>query len=341
MARFGPTGAVVIVDIPLNVPDGNIVPKPVLKDLLYQFFLVDRLQHNAGRDLKMPAVGRDFATTDFHIFFRRVSAALCDPFFSGNFFMLGVSFAQRFATSGSRAKRYRAWAFDLNGMDMGGRDCSGHKRLAGNVKEIIKKTMSQWDDAQKFEEQFWGNCVNTFSEELKQRVYADYMGLPLVRTGPHGFGYDLRGKRILDIGGGPVSILLKSVNCTGSVVDPCRFPDWVSLRYATNNIAFYRRAGEDVDYFPRHSFDEVWIYNVLQHTDDPGKIIANAKHCAPRLRIFEWVDLPAYPGHPQEITQAKLETWIGMPGKVTEFRGENECHGKAFHGCFDHAGHNS
>jgi hypothetical protein len=48
--------------------------------------------------------------------------------------------------------------------------------------------MSTWDEAQKFEEQFWGNCVNTFSEELKQRVYAEHMGLPLVRTGANGFG---------------------------------------------------------------------------------------------------------------------------------------------------------
>lgn len=201
--------------------------------------------------------------------------------------------------------------------------------------------MSQWDDAQKFEEQFWGNCVNTLSEELKQRVYAEHMGLLLVRTGALGFGYDLRGKRVLDIGGGPVSILLKSVNGSGAVIDPCRFPDWVSLRYAANNIAFYRHAGEEAGYFPRHSFNEVWIYNVLQHTDDPAQIIANAKNAAPRLRIFEWVDLPAYPGHPQEITQSKLEAWIGMPGTVTEFTGQNECHGKAFHGCFDHAGHNS
>lgn len=201
--------------------------------------------------------------------------------------------------------------------------------------------MSQWDDAQMFEEQFWGSCVNTLSEELKQRVYAEHMGLSLTRVGAHGFGYNLEGRRVLDVGGGPVSLLLKCVNCAGVVIDPCRFPEWVSLRYASNNIAFIRQAGETISYFPRNAFDEVWIYNVLQHTDNPGQIIANAKNAAPRLRIFEWVDLPAYPGHPQEITQAKLEAWIGMPGTVTEFTGQNECHGKAFHGFFDHAGHNS
>ena len=169
------------------------------------------------------------------------------------------------------------------------------------------------------------------------------MGLPLIRVSSVGFGHNLGGSRVLDIGGGPVSLLLKCVNRTGVIIDPCRFPDWVQLRYAVSGLWMRRMAGEELDEQVDElgRFDEVWIYNVLQHTDDPAKIIANAKLCAPRLRIFEWVDLPAYPGHPQEITQAKLEQWIGMPGTVTEFTGQNECHGRAFHGCFDHAGHHS
>lgn len=198
--------------------------------------------------------------------------------------------------------------------------------------------MSSWTEAQEFEAQFWGDCLNTFSEELKQRVYAKAMGLSLVRTGALGFGYDLAGKRVLDIGGGPVSLLLKCINCTGVVADPCRFPDWVHLRYSKANITFLRMPGERVNF---GQYDEVWIYNVLQHTDDPALIIANAKKVAPRLRIFEWVGLPTYEGHPQEITQAKLEEWIGQSGSVTFHQGENECYGAAFHGCFDHASHHS
>lgn len=104
MAGPGPAPAIVVVDVALDIADGEIVAKPVLEDLFCQLFLVDRFQRDAGCNLKMPAVGRDFATRYLH-FFRRVSAALCSPFFSGSFFMLGVSFAKRFATSGSRAKR--------------------------------------------------------------------------------------------------------------------------------------------------------------------------------------------------------------------------------------------
>jgi hypothetical protein len=213
--------------------------------------------------------------------------------------------------------------------------------LDSNGNYLIKKFMSSWTEAQEFEQQFWGNCLNTISEELKQQVYARHMGLELTQVSAIGMGYDLKGKRVLDIGGGPVSLLLKCVNSAGVVIDPCQFPDWVALRYAVANVAFYRRAGEGLDDFPHNSFDEVWIYNVLQHTEDPAKIIANAKRLAPRLRIFEWIDLPAYPGHPQELTKAKLEEWIGMPGEVSEQQGEGGCWGRAFHGDFVHARHHS
>lgn len=199
--------------------------------------------------------------------------------------------------------------------------------------------MGEWKDAQKFESEFWGDCCNTLSEELKQRVYAQHMGLELIRTCAAGFGYDLGGKFVIDMGGGPTSLLLKCVNRDrGYVIDPCKFPEWVGIRYNAAHIGLLPIKGEDFNPAPLIGLvNEVWCYNLLQHTEDPGLIIAHAKKVAPRLRIFEWVDLPVYEGHPQEITQAKLEQWIGQSGMVSTFSGENECYGRAFHGVFDHA----
>ena len=73
-----------------------------------------------------------------------------------------------------------------------------------------------------FERDWWGNCVNTFAEEVKQLTYANRMGLVNVGVdGGYWPVYDLQGKSIVDIGGGPVSMLLKAVGHQGSaVVDP-------------------------------------------------------------------------------------------------------------------------
>ena len=200
--------------------------------------------------------------------------------------------------------------------------------------------MENWNDHQDFEASYWGNCVNTFCEEQKQYVYAAKMGLELVRTEEKAYGFDLKGKDIVDIGGGPVSMLLRCANLGKCVVaDPCRYPSWVAERYHCMGIRYLRVPGEELT--RGLTADEVWIYNVLQHTQDPRMIIQNAKQIAPVLRIFEWVDFPPHPGHPHELTKAGLEEWIGQPGEVTSFNGEGYCYGKAFHGVFTHARNNS
>jgi hypothetical protein len=181
-----------------------------------------------------------------------------------------------------------------------------------------------------FEKDFWGNCTNTFSEDQKHYCYAKHMGLEQTW-----FGFDVRGKRILDIGGGPTSMLLKCYNLKeGKVCDPIDYPSWTKDRYKSKNISVAVQRGEDVQE-EHEGWDEVWIYNVLQHTDDPELIITNAKRAAPVLRIFEWIDIPAHEGHPHMLTQASLEKWIGRgTGETKVFDGQLGCLGNAFYGCF-------
>ena len=194
----------------------------------------------------------------------------------------------------------------------------------------------------KFESDFWGSCCNTFDEERKQFVYADLMGIKRVTGGPRldEWGFDTKGKRILDIGGGPVSMLLKGVGLiSGIVVDPLVFPDWVTTRYDSKNIELLQAKGEDLfdhTWIPE-DFDEVWIYNVLQHVDDPVQVIANAKKAGKLIRIFEWIDIPAYPGHPQMLTKERLEEWLGGKGD-TQYLSREGCQGRCFYGVFATAG---
>lgn len=176
-----------------------------------------------------------------------------------------------------------------------------------------------------FESRFWGDCanINTYNEETKQFVYARLMGLA---------SFDAGGKRILDIGGGPVSMMLKMKNLKeGKVVDPLRYPDWTVERYKAKNIAVEVISGEDID---ETGFDEAWIYNCLQHVVDPELVIKNARRAAPVLRIFEWIDVQPYIGHPHLLTETGLNEWLGRSGKTIELN-ESGCIGRAFYGCFE------
>jgi 2-polyprenyl-3-methyl-5-hydroxy-6-metoxy-1,4-benzoquinol methylase len=193
-------------------------------------------------------------------------------------------------------------------------------------------------DDQEFERKWWGSCQNTYGEETKQLVYARLMGLVNTHDGNSPYSFDLQGKSILDIGGGPSSLVLKCRNGRGTVVDPCSYPNWVQWRYLHSNIPYYQLSGEnflektDVEW----KCDEVWIYNVLQHVENPELVIKNAKLCAPVLRIFEWMDIPPHEGHPHELTKVALDKWLDAKTdiKVNYLNGEGECYGRYYAGAF-------
>lgn len=196
--------------------------------------------------------------------------------------------------------------------------------------------MEFWKHAQEEEASFRGNCVNTLGEELKQTTYANYMGLEFSHDGNTPFNLEMHGKSVIDIGGGPVSLLLKVKNSSRKVVvDPMNMPNWVLKRYTTAEIEFYNLPGEIINEGIGSIFDEVWIYNCLQHAQDPKKIIDNAKKLGKKLRIFEWVVAPTNDAHPHTLKKLDLDRWIGQQGQIWELNGENGCFGLAYVGAFD------
>lgn len=187
--------------------------------------------------------------------------------------------------------------------------------------EIVTK------DDLKFERNYWGDCCNTFDEEQKHYIYGRLMGLNLC-----GYSFDVGNKTVLDIGGGPVSMLLKCVNLkSGLVCDPIVYPEWTIDRYMMKKINVIHKRGEDIDC---SGYDECWIYNCLQHTEDPVLVIKNAKKAAKTLRIFEWIDIPAHEGHPHCLTESFLNDAIGKTGKIIKLS-QQGCFGSAYFGNFE------
>ena len=146
------------------------------------------------------------------------------------------------------------------------------------------------------------------------------------------YNINLEGKSVIDIGGGPCSLLLKCYNTeTLMVVDPLIYPTWVRDRYMQCGILYCQNKGEE---FRAEGYDEVWIYNCLQHTDDPERIIKNAQQASDIIRIFEWIDTSISDGHLHTLTEDKLNKWLDGNGKVGVLNGENGCRGKYYTGVF-------
>lgn len=194
--------------------------------------------------------------------------------------------------------------------------------------------MSTWREAQEWEKNWWSTCQNTVWEDLKQMNLAPLMGLKIVPNAYTNLRIPLNGQSILDIGGGPSSLLLKCENYGNAVVaDPCDYPDWVGQRYRESGIEYYRVKGEDLDTTFDKVFDEVWIYNCLQHTEDPLKIIRNAQKLGKIIRVFEWIETGINEGHPHSFTEKQFNEWFRGEGKVHNLN-TNGLWGRAFAGVF-------
>lgn len=199
---------------------------------------------------------------------------------------------------------------------------------------MTKTSSTLVEDAQGWEAGWWGDCLNTFGEEAKQVTYAHRMEMQVVPDGGRWPVYELGGMDVLDLGGGPVSMLLKGRHRgpNTTVVDPCAYPEWIATRYEVAGITYVREEAEtfqsDVE------FAEAWCYNVLQHVVDPESVIATARAHADRLRIFEWLETEACDGHPHTLHADALNKWIGGSGTV-EWVNENGAYGLAYYGSFD------
>ena len=173
--------------------------------------------------------------------------------------------------------------------------------------------MTKWKKAQIFE-RIWHRRQQfcTYNEETKQYIYASKMGLDYYKTNYFNqIGWNFGDKTVIDIGGGEQSILLKSQAKTRTVIDPLDYTHWVKMRYMEAGIEFLKIKAENL--LMNKNYDIVLIYNCLQHTENPAKIIRNIKKISKTIYIFEWIDEGISEGHIHNLTEAKLNKVPKIP----------------------------
>ncbi len=210
-----------------------------------------------------------------------------------------------------------------------------HCGIAKFLYPFFKDTQlaeSSWKSIhQKFEAASWDVCGPEVLgvETRKQDIYAKLLRIPLP--------YYAKKKTILDIGGGPESLLFRTKAFSQAVVvDPCDYPAHVYEKYKGSGIEVVKEMAET--YQSPMQFDEVWCYNVLQHTLSPETILENMKKSSRgTIRIFEWIYTLPHVGHPQTITPAMIYKPFSQDGWAWDFFEkkyvrENGCVGWAAYG---------
>ena len=188
-------------------------------------------------------------------------------------------------------------------------------------------SINNWEKDQAWEANWWGDCLNTYGEETKQFEYAPKMGLEVLSDSQGKF-FLIGGVSVLDVGGGPISLLLKCRDRGRSaVVDPCNYPAWITRRYKEGDIEYKRTKAEAMSF--DEIFDEVWLYNVLQHVDSLEGTVRGCQKYGKIIRVFEWLEIGVAPGHPHNLLEEELNDLFRGEGKVIPAQ-----RGKEYYGIF-------
>ncbi len=192
-----------------------------------------------------------------------------------------------------------------------------------------------WATKQDAERRFWGNAYNAaaFNEVVKQECYMRRM--LLARDCGDGNGdLHLRKRSILDVGGGPWSMLLRAIGGRNlTVVDPFQLPPSAARRYQLYGIRYIQARAETRPSVGH--FSEAWVYNVLEHTESPAAVLAFAAAAAAVVRVFAWLHQGVDALHMGGVSERLILDALGKPieGGVVMLA-ENECFGLALAGVF-------
>jgi SAM-dependent methyltransferase len=201
--------------------------------------------------------------------------------------------------------------------------------FCSRLTQFKKKKMAQslddvWVEAQTWERAWWMGATGQHeAERCKNGIVAQMLNIR-----------DVSKLRVLDIGCGPFSLLQRFPAQRAVAVDPLHFGEYEG-GYA--GIERVYTCGEDIDE-SLGEFDEVWIYNCLQHVKDPARILHNASRLGKRVRLFEWTYIPPYTGHLHMLTPDLLKASFAHWNILHEANGilnHSGLEGRYYLGVFD------
>jgi len=179
----------------------------------------------------------------------------------------------------------------------------------------------RWRKAQEYELRFW----QSHARHLRER------GRPVPRDLDYVLAAGLEGKRVLDVGCGPIGTVFHAPGAVRVGLDPLVGEYVTSLGFSACGVDLVAGIGENLP-FVDETFDVVICGNVLDHVNQPGPALAEihrvlqpdgrvmiAVHIIPRWlvalrRLLDWIDT----AHPHHMTGSDVNRLIEAADLETE-----------------------
>ena len=167
----------------------------------------------------------------------------------------------------------------------------------------------RWRKAQEYELEFW----QKYARHLPDR------GRPIPRDLDYVLSAQLEGKRVLEVGCGPMGTIFYAPGAVRVGIDPLVGKYVTSFGFYAHGVDLVAGIGEQLP-FGDSTFDVAICGNVLDHVDQPGLTLAEIQrvlqpdgrvvisvHIIPRWlvtlrRLLDWIDI----AHPHHMTRSDV-----------------------------------
>jgi len=188
-------------------------------------------------------------------------------------------------------------------------------------KEAISR--KRWEEAQIGEKIFHVQESLEDSYSHYENTYQNYFDYLDIKK-------DLKGKSVIEIGPGRISGLLFCQNYSKSyIIEPTEY-EGINHLYEDLNLEIIKKTVEEIE-LPK--VDEIWIFNVMQHVQDPDFLIEKCKKSSSVIKFFEPIDLPINNEHPFSFSKEDFIEYFGecvldyTPSGILGFHGSRCVYG--------------
>jgi 2-polyprenyl-3-methyl-5-hydroxy-6-metoxy-1,4-benzoquinol methylase len=199
---------------------------------------------------------------------------------------------------------------------------------------VLRKLFDRrkWADAQAAEKDSWQALWSEQSKEREALAVAEikkhnFLLKQMERALGLSVPVEIRGKRVLDVGCGPVSYLAREKGAgVREGIDPLEYPEWVYRNYRESGFKVHRVAFEDFE--TTEPYDVLLFYNALQHfrnLEETAKKAHGVLRSGGVALLSEYLHIPTDSAHIQYLTRKDLDGLFRRSGftvksKVVEVR---------------------
>lgn len=123
------------------------------------------------------------------------------------------------------------------------------------------------------------------------------------------FNFSVLNKKILEIGPGVYACLLFCNNIKNcAIIESMEFPKNIQKIYKEKGIKIYQNPVENLNF--KAEFDEVWVFNVMQHIWNPNVFIEKLKNCSNKILFFEPINTELNEEHVYSYTKEDFENYF-------------------------------